>query len=75
MKELIGCFENAQLGYNVEPVDDFLDRKLLDQYGREHYKRLNKMIAQIEHTAFLDGHYLSVEFAAGSCKTSLCNDQ
>jgi len=36
------------------------------------YKKIFEMVSKIESSAFYDGYYLSVGFAAGSCKSTYC---
>jgi predicted metal-binding protein len=38
----------------------------------EAYKKIFEMVSKIESSAFYDGYYLSVGFAAGSCKSTFC---
>jgi len=38
------------------------------------YKVVFEIVNKIESAAFYDGHYLSVGFAAGSCKSTFCRD-
>jgi len=41
----------------------------------EAYKKIFEVASAVESAAFYDGHYLSVGFAAGSCKSTYCFDQ
>lgn len=36
------------------------------------YKKVFEIVSAIESVAFYDGYYLSVGFAAGSCKSTYC---
>ena len=38
------------------------------------YKNIFEMVSRIESSAFYDGYYLSVGFAAGSCKSTYCHN-
>jgi predicted metal-binding protein len=39
------------------------------------YKSVFEIVNKLESAAFYDGYYLSVGFAAGSCKSTFCHDQ
>ncbi len=41
----------------------------------EAYKKIFEIASAVESAAFYDGHYLSVGFAAGSCKSTFCYDK
>ncbi len=41
----------------------------------EAYKKIFDVASAVESAAFYDGHYLSVGFAAGSCKSTFCFDK
>ncbi|MFW6180807.1 MAG: DUF2284 domain-containing protein [Spirochaetota bacterium] len=41
----------------------------------EAYRKVFEIAGQLESLAFYDGHYLSVGFAAGSCKSTFCHDR
>jgi predicted metal-binding protein len=41
----------------------------------EAYRKVFELASAVESAAFYDGHYLSVGFAAGSCKSTFCHDR
>ena len=56
---------------NVPPPVIVRDRETIKERV-EAYKKVFDMVCRIESEAFYDGHYLSVGFAAGSCKSTFC---
>lgn len=75
MNRLISKYKYAILvRHDVTPVEDFTDRKRLITQGAKHYKKLGKIVSQIESMAFQDGYYFALAFAGGCCKHYLCDD-
>jgi predicted metal-binding protein len=57
------------------PPEVVVRNKATIQPRVEAYKKIFEIASVVESAAFYDGHYLSVGFAAGSCKSTYCYDQ
>lgn len=58
---------------NVPPAVIVRDRATINERV-EAYKKIFNIVNTIESAAFYDGYYLSVGFAAGSCKSTYCHN-
>jgi predicted metal-binding protein len=57
------------------PPEVVVRNKATIQPRVEAYKKIFEIAGAVESAAFYDGHYLSVGFAAGSCKSTYCYDK
>jgi len=57
------------------PAEVVVRDKATIQARVEAYKKIFEVASAVESAAFYDGHYLSVGFAAGSCKSTYCFDK
>jgi len=70
-KELLELYSYGVLMMFKYPAARMMEREKRVLDGRN----LAKVIAAVESSAFYDGHYLSIGFGAGSCKSTWCNEQ
>jgi predicted metal-binding protein len=61
-------------GLKIPPEVAIRDKATI-QPRVEAYKKIFEVASAVESAAFYDGHYLSVGFAAGSCKSTFCWDK
>lgn len=61
-------------GLQIPPAVVVRDKATI-QPRVEAYKKIFEIASAVESAAFYDGHYLSVGFAAGSCKSTYCFDK
>ena len=61
-------------GLEIPPEVTVRDKATI-QARVEAYKKVFEIASAVESAAFYDGHYLSVGFAAGSCKSTFCWDK
>jgi len=59
----------------VEPKEDFVDDEKWHTGHIQHQRKIHEIASSIEALAFNDGYYFATGFAAGGCKTALCNGQ
>ncbi len=74
MRQVIVQYRRALvLKLEVEPGIIVRDRSTVAERV-EAYKKVFELVSSVESMAFYDGHYLSVGFAAGSCKSTYCHN-
>jgi predicted metal-binding protein len=74
MRGVVVQYDTAvALRLDVPPQVIVRDRETKEERVKA-YARVFSIVSALESAAFYDGHYLSVAFAAGSCKSTLCGD-
>jgi predicted metal-binding protein len=73
-RRIVGLYRwGVVIGLEVPPSVIVRDKATFKE--RVHaYQTVFKVVNAVESAAFYDGHYLSVGFAAGSCKSTFCYD-
>lgn len=74
MRHLVSQYEQA-IAFKIDVAPEVLLRDRDDKERVGAYRKVFEIVGGIEAAAFYDGHYLSVGFGAGSCKTVLCGKQ
>ncbi|KJS18488.1 MAG: hypothetical protein VR69_00455 [Peptococcaceae bacterium BRH_c4b] len=74
-KAIRKCNYAILIKYNVEPAEDFADRKISLKNAKLHERQIAKIVAEVEIAAFQDGYYLAMGLSCGSCRSYLCNDE
>jgi predicted metal-binding protein len=75
MRRIVGLYRWAVVfGLQIPPAVAIRDKATI-QPRVEAYKKIFDIASAVESAAFYDGHYLSVGFAAGSCKSTYCYDK
>lgn len=72
LRELIKKYRHA-IFFKLEVEASVIVRNpetILERAGA--YKKIFEIVSAIESTAFYDGYYLAIGFAAGSCKSTYC---
>jgi len=59
----------------ITPKEDFIDDEKWHTGHMSHQRKIHDIASSIEALAFNDGYYFATAFAAGGCKTALCNGQ
>jgi len=85
MREVVSGYTwGVSVKVDVEPsiiagdaISTCLMKETFDKGGQilklgRHYKRIFKIVSEVEAAAFYDGFYLAVGFSAGSCKGVFC---
>jgi predicted metal-binding protein len=73
-RRLVAQYQSAVVvRLDVAPAVIVRDRATIDERVAA-YKKSQDLVCEIESAAFYDGHYLSVGFGAGSCKSTYCHD-
>jgi predicted metal-binding protein len=60
---------------DVDAREDFTDDEKWHTGHIKHQNKVHEIAGSIESLAFNDGYYFAAGFAAGGCKTALCNGQ
>jgi predicted metal-binding protein len=60
-------------GLDMRPQALVRDRETIGEHVSA-YQKVFHIVSALESKAFYDGHYLSVGFAAGSCKSTFCHN-
>lgn len=73
-RRIVGLYRwGVVIGLEVPPQVIVRDKATIKERV-DAYQKVFKIVNAIESAAFYDGHYLSVGFAAGSCKSTFCYD-
>ncbi len=73
-RKVVARYETAVVfRLDVAPGVIVRDRATIDERVAA-YKKSGEMVGALESAAFYDGHYLSVGFGSGSCKSTYCHD-
>lgn len=73
MRRLLPQYDRAVVvGVGVRPEAIVRDRETIEERV-EAYQTVSRIVSAVESAAFYDGHYLSVGFGAGSCKSIFCH--
>ena len=74
-RTLVAQYEAAVVfRLDVPPAVIVRDRETIDERVAA-YKKSHELVCALESAAFYDGHYLSVGFGSGSCKSTYCHDK